>query len=330
MKRFRIPGLALLVLLALALLLLDFQAAYTADNANTQQSVATAKVDAAPMGRSLRVYVGGDGPLVRELKQQIKGAILAPEQESPFESVLLDDAIPADSYEMPFLAILIDQNRGFWTPVWAARHVTATLLYAQGRPVDREKVVPASPTGEYVNFTGENCRGACVEARRTVELDATIRGLVSLPHVSAYTAGKLAKQAVTLVTDSLPENLNPAKWSDRAFKLAREAVDSRSAWFSFQRQPGCRGGLVLVGDTGGSGAGTLLYYDANQDAITDRLSRSDLQAKLPGVSVPDTLGLGTNEKGLAIYLSGGTFATIPAGTCGLSGWQLEGPAASQK
>jgi hypothetical protein len=321
-KRFGTTFLAVVAALTLLLLFVDVQAAKISDKTDSFQTMARAKGNSAPVGNTLRVYLAGDLMLAGELKAQMAGAV----KELPFTEVRFLDEIPQDANDNPFLAIVLDEDRGLWTPVFATRHVQATIHYAQGSPVDRDKILTPAPGGVSATFSNAACAGECTEGRRTLTLNATAVGLVSLPHMRAHAAGKVAQEAVTLVVDGLPEHLNPAKWSARAHTLAREKLGAQPGGYSssFQRLAGCRGGIVSVGGQGAGADWSLMYYDAGRDAITETLTRSELQGKLPGVQLMDMPGIGSGENGWSLYLGGSNAVTMPAGTCSLSGWQLNG------
>jgi hypothetical protein len=176
------------------------------------------------------------------------------------------------------LAIRRDRDDGLWTPFDATRHVGARLVFAQGRPVSAEDLRTGHLGGTVVAIAPSNCTGACSEGHRSVTLNVAAEGLVSLPYMRAYAAGKVAQEAATLVVSGMPEHLNPGKWADRAFTLASERAGAQQ---------------------GGT-------------------------ARLPGVQLLDSPGIGSGEHGTSLFLGGSHEVTIPAGTCGLSGWQVSG------
>jgi hypothetical protein len=309
--------------LILLLLFVDFHAAHISTKTDSNQSIASSKGGSARMGTKLRVYLSGDLTLASELKRQLPDIMRA--KDLPFEAVTFENEIPADANENPFLSIRLEEDRGFWTPVFATRQIRATILYAQGRPINADDVL--SPDHGVVThlFTEDSCVGECADGRRTVTLSARAVGLVSLPHMRAYAASQVAQEAATLVAAGLPDHLNPGKWSDRASLLAREKLGAQSGgtFASFRRLTGCRGGIAVVGTVGGGSEWDLMYYDAEADAITEILTRREVQAKLPGVVLMDLPGLDSREDALSFYLGGNSFLAIPAGTCGFFGWQIK-------
>lgn len=315
---------ALAVAAALMLLLLDVHIARTSDKVDAQQTVSRQQAGAAASGQTLRVFITGDRWVASRLKKQLAQAIQA--KDLAFDQVQFLDEVPADASANPFLAIRVDQDGGFWTPVFATRHVTATLFYTQGTLVNRDAILAPRQGDSVVAFGGAPCSGECSEGRRTVTLDATTLGLVSLPHMRAHAAGKLAGEAAVLVADGLPEHLNPANWANRAYKLGQEKLGAGQggSFSSFQRLAGCRGGVALVGTMDPrSPDWAVMYYDAAQDAITETLTRSAVQAKLPGAPPLRPHAIGVKENGvLALYVDdANSDITFPA-ACTLAGWQL--------
>lgn len=318
MKR---TALVICAALLVLLLLVNVHLAYSTANTSANQTVGHAKMSDAPVGTTLQVYISGDRALAAPIQAELQAALQA--KDLPFAQVHFSREIPTDSRANPFLAIFLTQDHGLWTPVYATRHVQATLYYDQGELIDRAQVLAAAANPLGMDFVTGGCTGDCAEGRRTINLDARSAGLVSLPYMRAYVAGKLAEEAATLVADGLPEHLNPAKWQDRATKLALAKLGGTQggAWATFARLTGCRGGIATVGYVGSGGNWRLMYYDAAQDAITQVLARSELQAQLPGSEIPDNPGFGSDKGAWTLYLGGRDAITFPAGTCGLSGWQ---------
>ncbi|MFZ5815392.1 MAG: hypothetical protein ACOY93_08820 [Bacillota bacterium] len=109
-----------------------------------------------------------------------------------------------------------------------------------------------------------------------------------------------------------------------AMIMARERAEKQPgvAFSSFQRQQGCRGGIVVVGGAGSDSDWSLHYYDAERDAITGSLNRSEVEEMLPGVRVTRMPGIGSGGEGLSLHLGDGVVMSTPAGICGLEGLKL--------
>ncbi len=320
MKRLALAVAAVLAALTLLLLFINVRVAFTTDQNRSSQTISSGKNGPATVGRRLQVYLTGDPTLASELKKQLPDAVRA--KNLLFDEVLFVDRIPEGVMDDPLLAIRLDSDGGVWTPVYASRNVDATMLYFQGMPPNSDRILVRQTEYLSVNFT--DCTGQCSVGERSVQLDTSSVGLVSLPYIRAYTAGKLVENAAALVTDALPENLNPEKWSSRAHTLAREklglqAADGMST--SFQRQHGCPGGVVVAGTNGAGMEWRVMYYDAARDAITQVLTRSDFEAKLPDARLFTVPGFGSGEQGSSLYLGGNLSLTSPAGVCGLDGLQ---------
>lgn len=306
-----------------ALLFVDVNAGYTSDQTNSQQSLAQAHAGSAPVGSTLMVHLSGDLTLAPELRSLVAEAIRA--KELPFAELRFVEALPADAFTDPFLSVVLGADAGFWTPVYARGDVAVTLHYLQGRPVDPARVLAPSPDGLSANMTG--CRGDCTEGMRTVKLNTLGMGLVSRPHMRATAARKIAGEAATLVAAGLPANLDPARWQERAFTLVHEKLGDHISGVatSFARLPGCRGGVTVVTGIGDPRDWRLMYYDAARDAIAEELTRSDVQAKLPGVTLIDAPAFGSGPDGWQLYMGDGKTLTLPAGNCGLSGLRASLP-----
>lgn len=313
----------LLVLVAIGVLLcfVDLNAAYTSDLTNAQQTVATGHGSTAPVGSRLIVYLAGDPTLARALKAQLPAAVRA--KELPFAEIRFVDGLPADAYADPFLSIVPADAAGFWSPVYARGSMAVTIHYVQGRPVDPAKVLALDPPGQTTAMSPDTCRGECTEGMRTLKLNTLGVGLVSLPHMRTAAATKIAAEAATLVAAGLPANLDPARWHERAATLAHQLLGDHPGGVAtaFVRQAGCRGGVAAVTGVGDQSDWRLMYYDAERDAITEVVTRSDLQAKLPGVNPVASPAFGSGPEGLGLYVGGDKSLLLPAGQCGLSGLQ---------
>jgi hypothetical protein len=311
-----------LTALALLLLFVDLHAGSIADQRDSHQKIVRAGGSPSPVGHKLRVYLVGDLTRASELKKQMAGAVRA--KDLPFDEVLFLDEIPLNLNEDPFLAIRLDEDGGIWTPFFATRQIKATIFYTQGRPVDRDVVLATASGGDSVAFSDATCTGQCSDGRRTVKLNTRAFGLVSLPHMRAYVAGQVAQEAVDLVTDGLPDHLNPDEWAERADELAQEKLGAHQGgtFSSFRRHTGCRGGIVVTGTLGAGADWSVMYYDADRDAIVAMVTRSELQANRPDDDFMGTPGFGSDTVGSRLYLGGDSFFTIPAGTCSFSGWQI--------
>ncbi|MDB4896681.1 MAG: hypothetical protein JWN15_2943 [Firmicutes bacterium] len=322
MTRFRRVALAGITALALLLLLVDLHAAYTSEHVDSEQTMASGEGQPGSPGNKLTVYLSGDLSLAGALRKQLPGAIEA--KELHFDDIRFATKLPEDSSGNPFIAIHIDDDKAIWTPVIATRQITASMLFTQGMPVDRNKVL--SPGAEAVNviITDDFCKGGCSEGRRQITVNTRAIGLVSLPYMRSQAAAKVAQEAVTLMLDGLPASSVASRWPDRATKLAEKTRgDQRGGWFSsFQRLEGCRGGVLMTGGLDPGATWALIYYDASRDALTDTLPAADVQARLPGVPVGNTHAFGATDDGRELFVDSTYVVTIPAGTCGLTGWQV--------
>ncbi|MDF2630341.1 MAG: hypothetical protein K0R39_4172 [Symbiobacteriaceae bacterium] len=325
---FRPLGLGLAALLGILLalfLLVDFNLSYERSQTEASHSIVTAKGMPRPIGDQLQVYLA-DGANLPGLEEALIAA--AKESELPFTELKFVDELPTEAMENPVLAIRVLDDGGFWTPAFASRKMKVRFYYAQGWSVDREAVL--NPVGESRRAGGsEGCQGACAQGERDLTLGARSVGLISLPHMRAYVAEALAKEAVLLVKGGLPENLDTERWHSRAGNLAREQLPKgESMWSSFQRIPGCMGGVVFVGEANGPGGDwSLMYYDAVQDQITEKLTQAAFAALagerlgLSGIQGLGSPGFGGSDREFGIYFpttGGGIRATIPPGQCGLS------------
>ncbi|HYF80469.1 MAG TPA: hypothetical protein VD973_25450 [Symbiobacteriaceae bacterium] len=329
--------LGILGVLLVLLLFLDFHLSFDSSNKESSQAMGSAKGIARPIGDSLRVYLYDESAnLPPELLAALVSAVR--ENELPFADVMFVSDLPSEAHTSPVLAIRILEDRGFWTPLFASRQMKVRFYYAQGWSVNQEAILEPGGITRSVDVRAETCEGACARGERDLTLGARSVGLLSLPHMRSYVAGELAREAVVLVKDGLPENLNPEKWDERARELAQEQEQEPvrgGTWSTFQRIPGCRGGVLTTGQAGPTGSTnwSLIYYDAARDALSEKLTQAEVAAQVAsrlGVKELELFaapGFGLSDNGLSIYLGitggGSVNAVIPPGMCGLSGIEIE-------
>jgi hypothetical protein len=317
--RFRIVILAGIA--ALALLLVDLHVARTSEHVDSEQAVVSGTGVPGSPGNKLTVYLWGDLSIAGALRKQLPGAIQA--KELHFDDIRFATTLPEESSGNPFIAIHIAEDKAFWTPVIATRQITATMLFTQGTPVDRAKVLAPGAEAPNLIITDDFCKGGCSEGRRQITVNTRAIGLVSLPYMRSRAAAKVAQEAVALMVDGLPASRVSSRWSARASDLAgKTRGDKQGSWFSaFQPVAGCQGGALMTGGLDPGATWALIYYDANRDALTDTVPATDVQARLPGVPVGNTHAFGATADGRELFVASTYVVTIPAGTCGLSGWQ---------
>jgi hypothetical protein len=317
------------------LLFLDFHLSFDSSNKASSQAMGSASGIARPIGDSLRVY------LYNESEQQpagLRAALVSAmrENELPFADVAFVSDLPSEARTSPVLAIRVLEDRGFWTPLVASRQMKVRFYYAQGWSVNQEAILEPGGITRSVDVRGDVCEGSCARGERDLTLVARSVGLLSLPHMRSYVAEELAREAAVLVKDGLPHHLNPEKWDERARELAEEQEPAKGGtWSTFQRIPGCRGGVLTTGEAGATGSTnwSLIYYDAARDALSETLTQAEVAALVAAKLGAKELelfaapGFGSGENGLSIYLGitggGSVNAIIPPGTCGLSGIEIE-------
>lgn len=337
MRLTRLQQVMLLLLPILIALLLLTQLHVARFTAGVQSSQATSRADfdggpdqsEAP----LKVYLVGLGSLARYLQEPIEAGLR--EHEIPFAVVIETD--PPAEQSGPVLLIRIDRSRGVWTPFYATRRVEATLVYSQGSTITREAIERVSQGAEEARLY-EDCVAPCANGRRRSALKSKAVGLISLPAMRADVAKRLAAEAVALVAGAVPPPLSVDGWSERAISLARERQEwskgSEGRYFTFQRLADCRGGVVFTTESGSRGDWTLLYYDAERDAISESVTAEEVRARLrerPDLSDIrewDGGGIGTGPIGIEVTVGAlpdhrHVVYRIPAGSCGLGGGEVD-------
>ncbi len=328
------------VLIALSALLLltltlNFRAARLTHKAESNQGLARATMgDLAPAtGNRLTLYMTGADALSSAFQPALLAALRAKDVIA-FTEIELLTTLP-DEISTPFLLIRIDRQSGFWTPFYARRHLEAAMHYAQGPPVARGAVeeLLASAGDPTDRLHRQTITQSAVDGRRSATLDMSGFGLISLPSLRAYTAERLAEEAAVLVAEAVPEHLNPARWFDRAAKLAAKQWQSEGSTFStFQAGKECRGGVVLIGDMEQRDRFRFYFYDAERDAITATLTSEEVyaaiqgRADLAGMRPSEHPGSGGTDEHL-IYsigtLPNGANVSLEVSACDVTDWTVK-------
>lgn len=189
-------AIALLVLLAAALFLLDFR--FLRGELATESSAQTfafsvEEESRLPLEQELALYVQAPPPLREELAGALEGTLVA----NPFFGDVALREAPLQPVEEAFLLVDVAEPQSlFWSPFYTATALTLDVAYASDGAVDWIDEDP-------VRLQSGDAADPVVRLRAEQAVSGAACGLISRPAYHAYVARELARQINTSLAQSL-------------------------------------------------------------------------------------------------------------------------------